>query len=203
MTYLEKNIEIKAFEKRLNPNINGSYCALDSNHFIDYREKCYIHPTLDIIICTECRKKFKKKLKFHNIPQSYNGHKYHSKLEAEFAKQLDLKLQAGQIRKWEKQKKLEVNVKIIDGNPVLTSETVAELKDKGIEAYHITNYYMDFVVENNDGSITFYETKGMELPLWKLKFRLIEILYRDKANIEVIKKGIYKKKIKKSKKKGD
>jgi hypothetical protein len=191
---LEKRIKIKSFERRFNPNVTGSYCAFNDKHFIDHRDECYIHPQLEIIICKNCRFKDEKEIssKFHNVSREYNGHRYHSTLESEFAKQLDLKLRSGLIKSWDKQVKIEINVKMINDEPVLTSEPVIELMKRGISAYHITNYFMDFVVTNPDNSQTFYETKGMELSVWKLKFRLTEMIFRNKIQLEVIKKQGYK-----------
>ena len=82
--------------------------------------------------------------------------------------------------------------------PVLTAEPLMDLIKQRSDAYHITNYFMDFVVINNDGSKTFYETKGMELSVWRLKFRLTEMIFRNKIQLEVIKKQGYK--LKKGKK---
>jgi len=200
MAYQERRIKINAFKQTKNPNINGTKCAFNDNHFIDYLEECFIHPQLRIIVCKKCRfiKEKETTSKFHNIPQQYDGHTYHSTFEVEYAKQLDLKLKTGLIKNWERQVKIEINVKYIDDMPVLTSEPVAELKNKGIEAYHITNYFMDFVVTNNDDSLTFCEVKGAELSVWKLKYRLTEMIYRHKVNLEVIKKQGYKPKKKKT-----
>lgn len=196
MSYNERKIKIKSFERKFNPQVTGCYCAFNDKHFIDYKEECYIHPQLKIIICKKCRFQNNEQLtsKFHNVSKDYNGHSYHSTLEAEFAKQLDLKLRTGLIKEWQRQVKIEINVKIFDPYdvPVLTCEPVADLKAQGIEAYHITNYFMDFVVTNNDDSKTFYETKGMELSVWKLKFRLTEMIFRNKVQLEVIKKQGYK-----------
>lgn len=92
--------------------------------------------------------------KYNNTPQRYNGSRYDSKKEAEFAKQLDLRVLAGDIKGWEKQVKLSLNV----------------------NGKHITNYFIDFKIINNDDSIELVEIKGMETEVWKLKFRLTEAL---------------------------
>jgi len=197
MSHTEKRIKIASFERKFNPQITGSHCAFNDKHFIDYKDECYIHPQLKIIICKKCRFAENEKQvteKFHNVPREYNGYIYQSTLESEFAKQLDLKVKARLIKSWDKQVKIEINVKIFDPYdvPVLTAETMTELHKQGIKAYHITNYFMDFVVINQDDSRTFYETKGMELSVWKLKFRLTEMIFRNKIQIEVIKKQGYK-----------
>jgi hypothetical protein len=40
----------------------------------------------------------------------------------------------------------------------------------------ICNYYVDFKVIMADGSVQFQEVKGMVLPLWQLKWKLLEAL---------------------------
>lgn len=193
----ERKIKLKSFKLTKNPQVGGCSCAFNEEHFIDYLEECYIHPELRIIICKKCRNE--RANKYLNVKKDYGGITYHSTLEAEFAEQLDLQLRAGQIKEWSRQKRIEINVKLNkNGEPVLTSEPIKELKDKGIEAYHITNYYMDFVVVDNNGGTIFYECKGLEMQLWKIKFRLTEMIFRDKVRIEVIKKSGYKPKRKKN-----
>lgn len=87
----------------------------------------------------------------------YNGAVYHSKLEAAVAQELDLRVKAGDIKSWERQVKLPLSV-------------------NGI---HITNYYIDFLIENNDGSREFLEAKGVATPEWKLKWSLLEATFDD------------------------
>ncbi len=186
-----RNISIKSFIKTTNKNLSGINCAFERNHWIDYNEECYYHPKLKIYICKSCRSKDAAK-KFHNVPKQYNGYNYQSTLESEFAKQLDLKIKAGLIKDWKRQVKIEINCKIIDGQPILTDEPLLSLKKQNIESYHICNYIMDFVVTNNDGSIIYYETKGYETELWKLKFRLAENILRNRVELIVIKKNNYK-----------
>lgn len=190
----EKRIKIKSFKLTTNPNMRGSTCAFNSGHFIDYKESCYIHPTTKIIICTKCRKTDHKEetKKYHNIPRLYNGHIYQSTFEAEFAKELDLKLKAGIIESWDKQVKIEINAVETSCGPVLTSEPRETLTKQGAKFTHIANYFMDFTVTHPDKSITFYEVKGKELAVWRLKFKLTEIIFRNKINLEVIKKVNYK-----------
>ena len=194
--HTEKHIKIKSFQQITNPNLNGCKCALDERHFIDYKEICYQHPTIRIIICKQCKG---KENKYHNVPREYEGHIYHSTFESEYAKQLDLKIRTGLIKGWEKQVKIELNIKMVGDLPVLTDEKMEDLLRAGVKAYHITNYFMDFVVTNNDDSITLVETKGAETSLWKFKFKLTEIVKRNKVNLEVIKKQNYKPKKKEKK----
>jgi len=46
-----------------------------------------------------------------------------------------------------------------------------------VNDFHICNYYIDFVVEHNDGEIEYIETKGYATDVWKLKWKLFEALY--------------------------
>lgn len=191
MTHIERRIKISSFQKIQNPNLKGCCCNFDDKHFIDYKEECYRHPIINIIICKECRGSVNK---LHNVPREYKGHIYHSTFEAEFAAQLDLRLRAGEIKGWEKQVKIEINVKRVNDEPILTTEKMEHLIDKHERKNlkHITNYYMDFVVTNNDESLTYYETKGYETAVWKLKWKLTEIILSDEVELEVVKKQSYK-----------
>lgn len=95
--------------------------------------------------------------KYRNIPQQHNGVTYHSTFEAEFAAELDMKKHMGMIKGWERQVKLDLK----------------------INGEHATNYYMDFVIEHNDGKFEFCELKGYEMDLWKLKFKILELTFGD------------------------
>ena len=99
----------------------------------------------------------KRESKFHNHSSVHNGISYHSKLEANYAVQLDYRKQCGDVINWERQVKLD-------------------LKINGI---HITNYYIDFVVELKNGSFEFTEIKGLEMDLWKIKWAILEATFED------------------------
>lgn len=93
--------------------------------------------------------------KYKNINQEYNGIRYDSKLEANRAQELDLLVKAGEIKKWERQKTLDLYFK----------------------DYKICGYRIDFVVyENDPNEITLEEVKGVELPVWRLKWKLLEAI---------------------------
>jgi hypothetical protein len=192
--YQEKKIKIQSFQLRKNPNITGSYCAFSDKHFIDYRQDCYIHPNLKIIICIKCRNESYKGsdlLKYHNKRQTYNDHNYDSTLEANHAKTLDLLKRIKKIKDWEKQKKIEFNIKLNGPEPILTTETGIVLKSKGIKFYHLFNYYVDFVIYHLDGSTEFQETKGAELKLWQAKWICTQACFTDKIKLTVIKQQSY------------
>ena len=121
--------------------------------------------------------------KYGAIKQVYNGISYHSKLEARYAQELDLRVKAKDILKWERQVKIEINFKKVNNNWVLTDESGMSLKAKNIEFRHFRNYFMDFVVYHNDGSIEYVEVKGLETEIWKMKFFLTELIFDNHPTI--------------------
>jgi len=86
--------------------------------------------------------------------QTFNGRSYHSKLEADYAVNLEWKKKAGEIKEIIPQYKLDLRV-------------------NGI---HITNYFIDFKVIYSDDRVELIEVKGFATDLWRLKFRLTEAL---------------------------
>lgn len=92
--------------------------------------------------------------KYNAKPTCYNGIKYHSKLEAKYAQDLDWRLKAKDIKSWKRQVKISLDV----------------------NGKHICNYYIDFVITHNDDSIEYIEVKGFETQVWKLKWKLFQAL---------------------------
>jgi len=101
--------------------------------------------------------KVKKKSKYNNVWTEYNGRKYQSKAEAEYSKTLDWRKKAGELKKIEYQFRVE-------------------LKNEGV---HICYYDLDFRITEPDGTMTLVEVKGVELPLWKSKWKLIKSQWKD------------------------
>ena len=73
--------------------------------------------------------------KYHNQPTKYNGRTYHSKAEADYAKNLDLMKKAGMVIEWIPQPKF-----------VLSR----------------IRYTADFLVVWSDGTVTVDDVKGKE-----------------------------------------
>lgn len=96
----------------------------------------------------------KTKNKFNAKSQEYDGHKYDSKGEAAYAQELDWRIKAGELKGYERQVKIPLKV-----NGVL-----------------ICNYYADFVVTTKHDSLEIHEYKGMVLPLFHLKWKLLQAL---------------------------
>ena len=84
----------------------------------------------------------------------YNGQRFDSKGEAGYCEQLDWRIKAGDIQGYERQVKIPLKV-----NGVL-----------------ICNYIADFVVTDKHGAKELHEYKGLVLPLFQMKWRLLQAL---------------------------
>lgn len=93
--------------------------------------------------------------KYGAVRQTYNGVNYHSKLEARYAYELDMRKRAKQIKDWQGQYKISFDV----------------------NGVHICNYYVDFLVTHNDDSKELVETKGFETDIYRFKRRLLEAIF--------------------------
>jgi len=103
----------------------------------------------------------KKGNKYNAKSCHYDGNLYDSKFEASYAQELDLRLKAKDIKKWERQIKISLD----------------------IGKYHICNYFVDFLIYHNDKSKELVETKGRFLlnnPVYRLKRKLLEAIYLPK-----------------------
>lgn len=89
--------------------------------------------------------------------QEYNGYRYMSGFEANYAAELDLRVKAKDIAGWKRQVRIPLNV----------------------NGYHICDYIIDFVVEHNDETVEYVECKGWQSEVWKLKWKLFEANYSD------------------------
>jgi len=88
----------------------------------------------------------------------YDGIIYHSKKEAGFAQTLDnLKLAKNaseRVVEWERQVKIPLKV----------------------YGRLIANYYVDFKVKYADGHEAFIEVKGIQMDVWKMKWKILEAI---------------------------
>ena len=115
-----------------------------------------------ILVCNLCGRIISAKSKMRNVGQTYKGRWYQSGLEAAYAMELDLRKEAGEIVDWRPQVKIPLS----------------------IYGEHVCDYWIDFEVTHNDGTVELVETKGLEMPQWKLKWRILEITYkRDRPDI--------------------
>jgi len=102
--------------------------------------------------------------KYNSKKTMYNGRSYDSALEASYAKELDWRKKAKEIKEIVPQFKLELYV-----------------SDK-----LICNYYVDFKVVLCDGVIEYHEVKGFETDVWRIKWKLAHALF-GKENFVLIK----------------
>ena len=92
--------------------------------------------------------------KFNNRFTVYNGTTYHSKKEAEYAMELELRVKAKDIKAWDRQIRIPL---VVNGHKICI-------------------YVMDFKIIHNDDSIEFIEVKGFKRDLWKVKWKLLGAL---------------------------
>ena len=102
---------------------------------------------------------YQRRAKYNNKSSVYDGYPYASKLEAGHAQFLDLSKKASdpkkRVIKWERQVPIDF---VING-------------------IKITRYVCDFKVWYADDRIVWEEVKGLELPLFIIKRRLMEAVY--------------------------
>ena len=104
-------------------------------------------------------------MKYNNKKTEYKNEIYDSKLEARYAKYLDLLKASGQIKTWERQVKFDL--------------VVNDVK--------VTSYRADFVVTDNGNHQEIHECKGIETGVWRIKRKLFMSLYPT-FNIRIITK---------------
>jgi len=93
--------------------------------------------------------------KYGNKWTEYNGQRYQSKKEAEFAMELDLRLKGKDIKSWRRQVPYDLFV---------NNEKVGK-------------YMADFLVVHNDDSVELIEVKGIWTPLAKFKQKIFRASY--------------------------
>lgn len=98
---------------------------------------------------------FKTGNKYNAKKVNIDGLKFDSQSEGEYYSELKLQEKAGLI------KGIETQVK------------------ESFYAYgkFICNYYVDFLVYHNDGSIEYIEHKGLASPLWRMKWKMLVAKY--------------------------
>lgn len=89
--------------------------------------------------------------------------KYDSKFEAGYGLELQVRKKAGDIKDYKEQVKIPL---VVNG-------------------YIVADYWIDFVVYHNDGTVEYVETKGRCGDVWKQKWKLFEALYSDKPDTKL------------------
>lgn len=117
--------------------------------------------------------------KFNAKKSDYNGLKYDSKGEASFAMELDYRMKAGEIIDIQRQ----VNIPLV------------------VNGIKICSYVADFIVTDKHGGKTLYEYKGLIMPLFQLKWKLLNALrdeiFPNGMELEMVMHKSYNKKKKK------
>ena len=119
----------------------------------------------------------KKRNKFNAISTEYNGNVYHSKLEAGYAQELDLRVAAKELTHWNRQVPFRFYLVKKKNDWVLTDQD-----PKGKRNIFLCTYYLDFVAFRTDGTIELLEVKGKDTETWKTKWKYLEALYEDEPN---------------------
>jgi hypothetical protein len=88
---------------------------------------------------------------------------YDSKFEAGYGQELEIRKKAKDIKNFE----AHVRLPLVVNN------------------YTVCDYYIDFKIYHNDGTIEFCETKGFPTPAWKIKWKLFCALYEDDPNTKI------------------
>lgn len=106
-----------------------------------------------------------QKTKWGNAKKSeYNGYLFDSKFEAKHAQDLDLLLNAGEIKGYDRQKNIDLIV----------------------NDFIVATYKIDFIVYHNDGTIEYQELKGYPITaVWVLKFKIFEALFSNKPDVKI------------------
>lgn len=111
---------------------------------------------------TGYRQKFKKGLKYHNKPTRYNGRRFMSKKEAEYAQMLDV------LRNSTAPTHKVVDVQYQVRFPLRVDDQL------------IATFILDFIVTYEDGRKEYVDVKGAITEVYTIKKRLFEALYRVK-----------------------
>ena len=99
-------------------------------------------------------------MQFRNKQTIHDGNVYDSVAEVIYAKELELRRKARDIKKWERQYKIS-----FDAN-----------------GEHICDHYVDFLVHHNDGTKELVEIKGKETDVWKLKRQMLRAMFLAKRS---------------------
>lgn len=113
----------------------------------------------------------RRKNKYNARSSVYNGVYYHSQLEAGFARDLDLRKKAGDIKDWKRQIPIDFYIE----------KKILNLK----EGIKICRYYVDFQIIHNDKTIEWVEVKGFQTDLWRFKWKLFEAFFGNEPNMKL------------------
>lgn len=118
------------------------------------------------------RKKKKRRNKYGNKKVEVDGHKFDSKLEAQYYNHLKLLIAAGEVTEIELQPRFELQ----------------EGFNKNGVRHRPIHYVADFRVKYKDGKEEIVDVKGRETAVFKIKHKLFEYKYKD-LELKIVKKG--------------
>jgi len=98
--------------------------------------------------------------KFGAKKTEYNGRKYDSKLEARVAQELDLRMKSGEFIEVTPQFRIKLYVYLPDNKKA-----------------DLFTYVCDFRCTRPDGSYLLVEAKGMETSLFRVKKRILDLVW--------------------------
>lgn len=113
---------------------------------------CRLCPCVKYDAAPQINKYFAKK-------QEYGGIRYDSKFEAKVAADIDYQLRSGEIQSVRRQ---------VDFPFIINGKRVGRFA-----------FRADFVIKHNDGTQEIREAKGLRMPLFNLKWALMQALYPD------------------------
>lgn len=100
-------------------------------------------------------KYYKKKNKFGAVKQTYGNYSYDSKLEAQWAADLDLLVSAKELKSWDRQHKWDLYV----------------------QGKKICRYTIDFRTVTVDGIVQYIEVKGAQDYAFQIRWKLVQALF--------------------------
>jgi len=107
--------------------------------------------------------------KLHAKSSIYNGIAFKSLLEVSYAQELDLRIKAKEIKKWEYEKRVTIRAVLSDKIFLTSKEVTPSVK--------LFTIIPDFWITNADGSLEIHEAKGLEMDTWKKKWAIFELVY--------------------------
>lgn len=103
--------------------------------------------------------KFLQPSKYGSVSASYGGVMFHSRKEANYAAELDMRKKATdpaeRVVWWKRQVRVSLDV----------------------NGVHICDYICDFLVKYADGHMQYEEVKGFDTDVWRLKEKLFRALF--------------------------
>jgi hypothetical protein len=100
--------------------------------------------------------------KYHAQRTPCRDHWHPSKLEAKVCFELHLRKLAGDIKDFERQKRVRLE----------------------LEGCYIGTCIPDFYVLHNDGTTEFVEAKGMELSKWRKDWKILQHMHKDNPKVK-------------------